>query len=137
MRIHYDVLDGEYLRAGEASSNLKKVLKQVGIPSGIIRKIAVAMYEAEINMVIHANGGDINVDIEPDTVKIVLKDVGPGIPDIEKAKQEGFSTASEEARDLGFGAGMGIPNMMKNSDFFTVESEVGVGTTVTIEVNLS
>ncbi len=136
MKIHYDVIDKEYIKAGEASGNLKKILKQLGIPADLIRKIAISMYEAEINMVIHANGGDIDVDIEPDKVKIVLKDRGPGIPDIDLAMQEGYSTASDEARDLGFGAGMGLPNMKKNSDFLNVTSELGVGTTVEITVLL-
>lgn len=136
MKLHYDVLEGEFVRAGEASSSLKKVLKQLGIPSGIIRKIAIAMYEAEINMVIHANGGGIDVEIKPELVSIILADSGPGIPDIDLAMQEGYSTASPQARDLGFGAGMGLPNMKKNSDFFHVTSEVGKGTTVEITVNL-
>ncbi len=136
MKLHYDVIDGEFARAGEASANVKRVLKQLGINSDIIRKIAIAMYEAEINMVIHANGGVVDVEIMPDKVYLALKDTGPGIPDIEKAKQAGFSTATDKVRDLGFGAGMGIPNMIKNSDFFRITSEVGVGTTVEIEVNL-
>lgn len=137
MKLHYDVLTDEFIRAGEASSNVKKVLKQLGISSGIIRKVAIAMYEAEINMVIHANGGVIDVDILPDKVYMALKDSGPGIPDIELAKKEGYSTASDEVRDLGFGAGMGIPNMIRNSDFFKITSEIGKGTTVEIEVNLT
>ncbi len=136
MKLHYDVLEGEYLRAGEASSAVKKVLKQLGINSDIIRKIAIAMYEAEINMVIHANGGVVDVDILPEKVKIALKDTGPGIPDIDQAMKEGYSTASEIARDLGFGAGMGLPNIKKNSDFLNIISEAGKGTTVEIEVNI-
>ncbi len=136
MTLRYDVAEGEFLRAGEASSNLKKVLKQLGIPSNIIRKIAIAMYEAEINMVIHANGGVIDVDISGESIDIRLKDTGPGIPDINLAMQEGYSTASEQARDLGFGAGMGIPNMKKNSDMLNITSEVGKGTTVQIIVKL-
>ena len=137
MKLHYDVLEGEYSQAGEASSSVKKTLKQLGIPSDLIRKIAVAMYEAEINMVIHANGGVVDVDILSDKVVVILKDTGPGIADIELAKTEGYSTASEEARDLGFGAGMGIPNMIKNSDFFNIDTEVGKGTAVEIVVNLN
>jgi anti-sigma regulatory factor (Ser/Thr protein kinase) len=136
LKLSYTVLEGEYARAGEASSAVKKVLKQLGVPAPVIRKIAIAMYEAEINMVIHANGGVVDVDILPDKVFIQLTDTGPGIPDIEMAKREGFSTASDEARDLGFGAGMGIPNMIRNSDFFNIKSEVGKGTTVEIAVNL-
>ncbi len=136
MHLHYDVQDGDFMRAGEASSDLKSVLKQLGLPSAIIRKIAIAMYEAEINMVIHANGGVIEVDILPEQVKIVLKDRGPGIPDINKAMEEGFSTASDKVRGLGFGAGMGLPNMKRNSDFLNVTTEIGVGTTVEIVVHL-
>lgn len=136
MTLHYDVAEGEFLTAGEASSSLKKVLKQLGISSDIIRKISIAMYEAEINMVIHANGGTIDVDILPDKIYICLKDTGPGIPNIDQAMQEGYSTATDEIRDLGFGAGMGLPNMKKNTDFLNISSEVGVGTTVEIEVNL-
>ncbi len=136
MKFSYDVLDGDFLSAGEASSAFKKVLKQLGIPADIIRKIAIAMYEAEINMVIHANGGVIDAEVLPEKIVISLKDVGPGIPDIDKAMQEGFSTASDEARNLGFGAGMGLPNMKKNSDFLNVTTEVGVGTTIEITVNL-
>lgn len=137
MKLHYEVLEGEYSRAGEASGDVKKTLKQLGIPSDIVRKIAVAMYEAEINMVIHANGGVVDVEILPGKVVAVLRDTGLGIPDLELAKTEGYSTASDEARDLGFGAGMGIPNMMKNSDFFNITSEVGKGTTVEITVNIA
>ncbi|MDR1532005.1 MAG: ATP-binding protein [Clostridiales bacterium] len=136
MRLHYDVSGGEFLRAGEASSSLKKVLKQLGVSSDVIRKIAIAMYEAEINMVIHANGGVVDVDIDSEAVRIKLEDTGPGIPDIALAMTEGYSTASDEVRDLGFGAGMGLPNMKKNADFLNVMSEVGKGTTVEIKVNL-
>ncbi len=136
MKLNYKVIEGEFLRAGEASSSLKKVLKQLGINEATIRKIAIAMYEAEINMVIHANGGTIEAEILPDKVSIILKDTGPGIPDIDKAMQEGYSTASDEVRNLGFGAGMGLPNMKKNSDFMNITSQVGVGTTVEIVVNL-
>ncbi|MDR1687432.1 MAG: ATP-binding protein [Clostridiales bacterium] len=135
MTLHYDVIEDDFISAGEASSDLKKVLKQLGIAPDIIRKIAISMYEAEINMVIHANGGTIDVEIKPDKIYICLKDTGPGIPDIDLAMQEGFSTATDKIRDLGFGAGMGIPNMKKNSDFLKITSEVGVGTTVEIEVD--
>ncbi len=136
MKVTYEVLDGEYIRAGEASSALKKMMKQLGINSDTIRKVSIAMYEAEINMVIHANGGAIHVDIDEEYVSIILKDVGPGIADIEQAMKPGYSTANDQARDMGFGAGMGLPNMKKNSDFLNIESEVGVGTTVTIKFKL-
>lgn len=136
MKLDFDVEDGDFVSAGEASSKVKKVLKHLSIPTPIIKKIAVAMYEAEINMVIHANGGKIFVETDPDKITIVLADKGPGIPDLEKAMQEGYSTASEEARALGFGAGMGLSNMKKCTDEMKVESVLGVGTTVTLIVNL-
>jgi len=137
MEISYTVLKDEFIRAGEASSSLKKTLKQLGISSEIIRKIAIAMYEAEINMVIHAYGGRIDVSILPEKIYIALRDTGPGIPDVEMAMKEGFSTATDEIRNMGFGAGMGLANMKKNSDFMRVTSEVGVGTTVELEINLT
>ena len=136
MKLHFDVDGNEYATAGEASSKVKEVLKKIGVNPQIIRKIAIAMYEAEINMVIHADGGTIDVDIMPDKIYICLKDVGPGIPDIDLAMQEGYSTASEEARELGFGAGMGLPNMKKFADDLKITSVVGQGTTVEITVNL-
>ncbi|NLM12969.1 MAG: anti-sigma regulatory factor [Epulopiscium sp.] len=134
MKLSFNVDGDEFTLAGESSSQVKKVLKQLGVPSEVIRKIAIAMYEAEINMVIHANGGTIDVDITPEKVYIVLKDTGPGIPDIDLAMQEGYSTASEKVRELGFGAGMGLPNMKKYSDGLEITSEVGKGTTVEITV---
>jgi len=136
MVLRYDVEGGEYINAGLASSKLKKALKQLGLPPAVIRKIAVAMYEAEINMVIHASGGIIEATITPEQIKVILQDHGPGIEDIDQAMQAGWSTASQEARNMGFGAGMGLPNMKKNADILHVESEVGIGTTVTITVDL-
>lgn len=134
MKLHYDVDGNQFTLAGEASSQVKKVLKQLGIKSEVIRKISISMYEAEINMVIHANGGSIDVDVSPDKVYIVLKDTGPGIPDIDLAMKEGYSTASDQVRELGFGAGMGLPNIKRYSDNMKVTSEVGKGTTVEITV---
>lgn len=136
MEIHYDVPGDDFSRAGEASSDFKRRLKKLGISSSTIRKIAIAMYEAEINMIIHANGGVIDTFVDVDCVNVVLKDTGKGIPDIELAMKEGFSTATDEIRDLGFGAGMGLPNMKRNSDFLNITSELGKGTTVEIKVNL-
>ena len=121
-------------RAGEASSSIKKALKQVGLAPDIIRNVAIAMYEGEINMVIHAGGGQIDVDIAPDAVRMVLKDQGPGIQDISLAMQAGWSTAPDDVRSLGFGAGMGLPNMKKYTDEMKIESTVGVGTTVSMTV---
>jgi len=132
----YDVYADDFSRAGEASGAVKGVLKQLGVPPDVVRKVAIAMYEGEINMVIHAKGGKITVNIMPDEIDITLADVGPGIPDIALAMTEGFSTASEKVRDLGFGAGMGLPNMKKYADHINVQTELGVGTTVNIKVKV-
>ena len=137
MKLHFQVDGDNFLVAGEASASLKRTLKQLGIDSGIIRKISISMYEAEMNMVIHACGGVIDVDISTDKVCVVLKDKGPGTTDIDLAMKEGYSTASHEIRELGFGAGMGLPNMKRYSDHLNVHSEVGVGTTVEITVLLT
>lgn len=132
---HYEVDGSDFTVAGETSSKVKKLLNTLGFSPESVRKTAIAMYEGEINMVIHANGGTIDVDITPEKIVAVLKDTGPGIQDIEKAMQAGFSTASEQVRELGFGAGMGLPNMKKYSDDMKVETEIGVGTTVTLTIN--
>lgn len=131
------VIDGnDFTRAGEASSSVKNKLKMLGVNSDVIRKTAIAMYEGEINMVIHADGGTITVTISDKDITMVLADTGPGIPDIEQAMQEGFSTAREEVRSLGFGAGMGLPNMKRYSDEMHIDTVVGQGTTITMKVNL-
>lgn len=130
----YTVSGDDFTRAGEASSSIKNKLKMLGVDSAAIRKVAIAMYEGEINMVIHANGGEITVTITDEDITMVLADVGPGIADISKALKEGYSTAPEEVRALGFGAGMGLPNMKKSSDEFDIQTELGVGTTVTMKV---
>ncbi|MBR5515655.1 MAG: ATP-binding protein [Clostridia bacterium] len=134
IRFHFDVDGDNFSSAGEASVQVKRMLRQIGISPDVIRKVSVAMYEGEINMVIHANGGDADVIVEPNKITIVLKDVGPGIADINLAMQEGYSTAPENVRSLGFGAGMGLPNMKRYTDDMKIESEVGVGTTVTMTV---
>ncbi|MDF1616339.1 ATP-binding protein [Petrocella sp. FN5] len=136
MNLHFDVEGGEFISAGVASSKVKKVLKQLAIKPEIIRKISVAMYEAEINMVIHAHGGVIDAEIMPDHVHVVLKDEGPGIENIELAMKAGYSTASRLAREMGFGAGMGLANMKRYADILQIESEPGKGTTVEITVKL-
>lgn len=135
--IHYQYeIDGtDFTRAGEASSSLKQKLKQMNLPPDIIRRCAIAIYEGEINMVIHADGGVIDIDIYPDRIIMVLKDRGPGIPDIDLAMQEGYSTANEDVLNLGFGAGMGLPNMKRSSDEMNIQTELGVGTTVTMTIN--
>ncbi len=131
------VIDGnDFTRAGEASSSVKNKLKMLGVGSDVIRKTAIAMYEGEINMVIHADGGTITVTISDTDITMVLADTGPGIPDIDQAMQEGFSTAREEVRSLGFGAGMGLPNMKRYSDEMHIDTVIGQGTTITMKVNL-
>ena len=136
VRLEYEI-DGEnFTSAGEASVMVKKSLRQMGFDPETIRKVSVAMYEGEINMVIHAHGGKATVDVFDDKIVIVLADRGPGIPDIELAMQAGYSTAPDNIRSLGFGAGMGLPNMKKYTDAMTIESEVGVGTTITMVVNV-
>ena len=129
-------IDGEdFTRAGEASSSVKNKLKMLGVDSEAIRKVAIAMYEGEINMVIHADGGTITVTVSDDDITMVLADRGPGIPDIGKAMQEGYSTAREEVRSLGFGAGMGLPNMKRFTDEMTIDTVIGQGTTITMRVH--
>ncbi len=129
-QVRFDVDGTDFSVAGEASTKLKRMLKQLGVDPEIIRKVAVAMYEGEINMVIHANGGTIDVEITTDYIKMTLKDNGPGIADISLAMKEGYSTATERVRQLGFGAGMGLPNMKKYTDEMHITSELGKGTTV-------
>lgn len=136
--IHYQfVIDGDdFSRAGEASSALKQNLKTMNFPPDVIRRCAIAIYEGEINMVIHADGGVIDVDIFADRIVMVLKDQGPGIPDINLAMQEGYSTANEDVLNLGFGAGMGLPNMKRSSDEMHIDTTLGVGTTVTMVIHI-
>lgn len=134
--LKYQVSSDDFTRAGEASSDVKGKLKQLGVRPEAVRKVAIAMYEGEINMVIHARGGEITVEITPEQIKMVLADVGPGIPDIDLAMKAGWSTAPDEVRNLGFGAGMGLPNMKKYTDDMKIETEIGVGTTITMRVNL-
>ena len=137
LNLHYNV-DGEnFTSAGEASVQVKKILRQMGFPPEVIRRVSIAMYEGEINMVIHANGGDADVTVDDDFITIVLKDTGPGIPDVSLAMQEGYSTARESIRALGFGAGMGLPNMKKYTDSMEIDTTVGVGTTITTKIALN
>ena len=135
--LNYTVSPDDFTRAGEASSNVKNMLKQIGVPPEVTRKVAIAMYEGEINMVIHANGGTVTVTITPMDITMVLKDTGPGIPDIDKAMQAGYSTFTDNIRSLGFGAGMGLPNMKKYSDEMNIDTVLGQGTTVTMIVHMS
>ena len=134
LTLRYEVPGDDFTRAGEASSDVKRKLKQLGYNPDAIRKVAIAMYEGEINMVIHAGGGEAEVDVDPKQVQIVLRDHGPGIPDVEKAMQEGWSTAPDNVRNLGFGAGMGLPNMKKYTDELRIDTKVGEGTTLFMKV---
>lgn len=130
MQFNFELEGGNFSKAGYASSQIKKVLKQLSIDPRIIKRIVVALYEAEVNIVAHAWRGNVLAELEADKITLTLKDEGPGIRDIEQAMQEGFSTASPAVREMGFGAGMGLPNMKKNVDELTIESKVGVGTNV-------
>ncbi len=133
----YPVESGDYTRAGEASADIKRRLKQLGVSSMVMRRVAVASYEVELNLVIHSMGGKLTLEVGTDGISLVSEDVGPGIPDIAMAMREGYSTASEEARSLGFGAGMGLPNMKRNADGFEIKSEVGKGTRIAMRFNLA
>lgn len=133
----FDVNGEDFTGAGQASVLVKKNLRQLGLPPEIIRRVSIAMYEGEINMVIHAKGGVAEVSVTEEYVEITLRDKGPGIKDIDQAMQEGFSTATDNIRSLGFGAGMGLPNMKRYTDYMNIESVVGTGTTITMRVNLS
>lgn len=137
MRFEYNIEDGNFTKAGDASSSFKKILKQLNVDPQIIKRIVVSLYEGEVNIVAHANGGKVLCEVDPNMVQMQLIDVGPGIPDIEKAMQAGFSTASAKVREMGFGAGMGLQNIKNNSDEFIIKSEVGVGAELTIRINLN
>ena len=134
IRFHFDVDGDNFTMAGQSSVAVKKNLRQLGLSPEIIRKVSIAMYEGEINMVIHAGGGVADVFVHENMVEIVLTDNGPGIANIELAMQEGFSTAPDQIRALGFGAGMGLPNMKKHSDFMQIDTELGKGTKITMRV---
>ena len=134
-RFHVD--GDDFTSAGQASVQVKKDLRRLGIPAEIIRRVSIAMYEGEINMVIHAGGGEAEVRVTEEAIEIILSDNGPGIADIDKAMQAGYSTAPDTIRSLGFGAGMGLPNMKRYTDYMDIQSTVGVGTTVTMRVNLA
>ncbi len=134
--LRYDVNGEDFTSAGQASVEVKKVLRRLGMPSEIIRRVSIAMYEGEINMVIHAGGGIAEVLVDEEKITIILEDNGPGIQDIDMAMQEGYSTAPDSIRSLGFGAGMGLPNMKRYTDEMDIQSQIGVGTRITMRVNL-
>ena len=130
-------LSGEdFSLAGEASSNFKGVLKKLGIDAMIIRRVAIAMYEAEINTIVHGKGGECEAEISGGKITLVFRDNGPGIENVDLAMQEGYSTATDEIRELGFGAGMGLPNIKRYTDDMQIETQPGKGTKLTLTVNL-
>ncbi|MCQ2448849.1 MAG: ATP-binding protein [Clostridia bacterium] len=136
LNFHFDVDGTDFTSAGQASVQVKKNLRRLGIAPETIRRVSIAMYEGEINMVIHAGGGEADVNVSEDEIEIILTDHGPGIADVEQAMQEGFSTATDSIRSLGFGAGMGLPNMKRYTDDMKIETVVGSGTTITMRISL-
>lgn len=136
LHLSYDIEGNDFAAAGQASGEVKRALRQIGIDFETIRRCSICMYEGEINMVVHADGGKADVYVEKDKITIILQDTGPGISDMALAMQEGYSTASESVRELGFGAGMGLPNMKRYSDTLDVDSRVGEGTKVTMIINI-
>lgn len=137
MQFEYNIEAGNFTKAGDASSSFKKILKQLNVDPQVIKRIVVSLYEGEVNIVAHANGGKVICDVDTNRVHIQLIDIGPGIPDIAKAMQAGYSTASAKVREMGFGAGMGLQNIKNNTDEFIIKSEVGVGTELSLIVNLN
>ncbi|WP_297098998.1 ATP-binding protein [uncultured Draconibacterium sp.] len=135
MKLEFDIASGDFSKAGRASSRIKKMLKQLQVDPKVIKRIVVAIYEAEVNVVAHSVGGKMLAEIDGTGITVVVQDNGPGIEDIEKAMQEGYSTATKAVRNMGFGAGMGLPNINRNTDEFTIESEVGEGTVLTFRNN--
>ena len=136
MREEFPVAAMDFVTAGEASAQIKRMLKKLGVDPGVIRRLAIACYEAEINLVIHSDGGKLLLELNPDNVTLISEDVGPGIPDIDLAMSEGYSTASDDVRMMGFGAGMGLPNMKRYTDTMEIDTMVGVGTTITMSFAL-
>ncbi len=135
LRETFTVAGGDFGHAGRVSTTIKSMLKQIGFPSAVIRRTAIATYEAEMNVVVYADRADVTFEVTPKTIRVTLADQGQGIADLELAMQEGFSTATDEIREMGFGAGMGLPNIKRNSDELEINTEVGVGTTVKITIN--
>lgn len=132
----YPVQAGDMTAAGDVSARIKRHMKRLGVPAAVMRRVSVCTYEAEINLVIHSDGGQIDFEIAEDRITVRASDIGPGIPDIDKAMTEGWSTATNEVRNMGFGAGMGLPNMKRNADGFDIVSAVGVGTHITMTFDI-
>jgi serine/threonine-protein kinase RsbT len=131
----YNVLGRDFSNAGKVSTSIKDTLKRLGINPGVVRRVAIISYEAEMNMVMYATHGKVGLSVSPDAVTLSIEDEGPGIPDVNLAMQEGYSTATAEMREMGFGAGMGLPNIQKNADEFNISSEVGRGTRLFVRVH--
>lgn len=136
LKDEFSVAAMDFVAAGEASGKIKRMLKKLGVNINVVRRVSIACYEAEINLVIHSRGGKILLEVDEDKLTLITRDVGPGIPDIPLAMREGYSTASDDVRMMGFGAGMGLSNMARNSDRFHIESQVGVGTEITMGFDL-
>ena len=130
MQLRHKIAGGDFTKAGNVASSVKKILRQLNIDNAISKRIVVALYEGEINVVAHAYSGIIEIEIDENRIRITITDEGPGIADIEKAMEEGYSTASPQVREMGFGAGMGLANMKRNSDSMKITSEPGKGTVV-------
>lgn len=135
-RQRFEIQGRDFANAGRASTTVKEILREIGLPPAVVRRAAIAAYEAEMNVVLYARQGTMELEVTPAEVRILVNDQGPGIADIELAMQEGYSTASEEIREMGFGAGMGLPNIRKNADEFRIESEVGRGTGLDILIRV-
>lgn len=136
IRRSYQIAARDYARAGEASADIKRSLRQLGVPGDVLRRASVAAYEAEMNLIIHSLGGSLTLEVTQGALTLVTEDRGPGIGDLGSAMQEGWSTAGDDARDLGFGAGMGLPNMKRNADRFEIESDLGKGTFIRMGFDL-
>ena len=130
----FTIVGGDFVRAGEVSCEIKNLLKEFGLNSSVVRRTAIASYEAEMNVIMYARSGRVDLSVTPARIRIIVEDTGPGIPDIELAMNEGYSTATPEMRELGFGAGMGLPNIKKNTDVLRVSSEPGRGTKLEMEI---
>lgn len=133
----FPVEKDDFVSAGEVSAKIKRTLKKLGVDSSVLRRISVCSYEVELNLVIHSLGGTIDFSVDEDEVTLLIRDRGPGIPDLDLAMREGWSTAPESVRNMGFGAGMGLPNMKRCSDDMTIDTQVGVGTTVTMQIHIN
>ena len=133
----FNIRKDDFAAAGEASSKIKSILKELGVGATIVRMVAIASYEAELNMIIHSLGGEMILEVEPNGIRLICRDTGPGIQNIEDAMREGFSTAPENIRMMGFGAGMGLPNIKRHCHDFSIKSQIGQGTEIIVGYTFS